>query len=181
LRSRSKERMTTFLSELVFSCAFSRGSWESASLRIFTSMACSSPGFHLNSNERVSADSLSDTATYVLVPGVKTRSFAAGTTPAAGVGEGCGVACGSGFSGERRRNTGRSASSGAPAVVLPAEDWPESAGEGVDVAVASLRWITGRSSPVVTGGGVGAFLASASCHLPSPIQPLLLALLRMVA
>src|SRR6476646_8056479 len=134
LKSRSKERMTTFLSELAFSCAFSRGSWARASLRILASMACSSPGFHLKSNERVSADSLSDTATYVLVPGVKTGDFAAGTAPSAGVGEGCGVACGAGFSGARRRSIGRSALSGAPADVLS-----ELVDDGVGAGAASPR------------------------------------------
>src|SRR5438270_10178222 len=112
LRSRSKERITTFWRELVLSCAFSRGSWASASLRILASICCSSPDFHLKAKERMSADSLSETATNVLVPEVITGSLVRGTgKPSAGGwveggGEGCGVDAGSGWVGERRRSTG---------------------------------------------------------------------------
>lgn len=66
----------------------------------------------------MSVDSLSETATKVLVPDAITGSLVRGTgNPSAvgwadGVGEGCGVDAASGWGGERRRSTGRSASSG---------------------------------------------------------------------
>ena len=68
---------------------------------------------------------MSEIATNVLVPDVITGSLVRGTgNPSAGawadgVGEGCGVDAASGWGGERRRSTGRSASSGAPADESP--------------------------------------------------------------
>jgi hypothetical protein len=87
----------------------------------------------------MSAGSLSETATKVLVPERTTGSFVCGAAvpagvfgagvadllvsevPGAGVGCGCGVDVVSCFCGERRLNTGRSASSGALAESLVGE------------------------------------------------------------
>ena len=122
----------------------------------------------------MSAGSLSETATYVLVPDGTTGSCVRGTCPVNGVGEGCGcgdegcalggwVGCsGSCFPGERRLSTGRSASSGAlleslvgALFVVVSVDCggPDGAGvpEGVGDELASGRWSTGRSSLPLAG------------------------------
>src|SRR6478752_10152003 len=112
--SRSKERMTTLVSAFKGRLAFSRGSWASASLRILTSICCSSPGFQEKSKERVSAGWVSETPTKTRVPGENAGAAPARTVP---WGEGAGWAAdgvgdGSGFSGARFLSTGRSGSSG---------------------------------------------------------------------
>src|SRR5579871_2115432 len=89
LKSRSKERITTFLSDFVVSavlsfecCISSLGICARASLRILSSIAASSPVFHLNSKERISVGSVSDTATKVfVVPGGTTGPLGAGAPP----------------------------------------------------------------------------------------------------
>src|SRR6202163_1535054 len=158
----------------------------------------------------MSAGSVSETATSVRVPGTTMGFLVAGAPPAGGVALGvCGGDVGPCFSGSRRFNNGRGASSGALVGVLSvgagavidvagglggaggALPSPlrcmvglSSAGEAEGAGDAPLslpRWSIGRSSEVTGGGAAGFFTASAGCHLARAVQPWMFVLLRMVA